>query len=166
MNRKIPPDAFSHYFSLGPGRSYQAVAEHYGVSRRAVSNLADREGWQQRLADLERKARDKVDEKAVESLEEMNTRHLKVMRFIQGKAIEALKAMPIDSAMDAVRAYGITLDKERLIRGEPNERGELSIEEITKRELNAWLIKPDAQVTFAAEAEEGASDGGDRAQAE
>jgi transposase len=143
MNRKIPPDAFSYYFSLGTGRSYQAVAEHYGVSKRAVSNMAEREGWQARLAELERKARDKADEKALETLEDMNSRHLKVLRFIQNKAIEALKAMSIESAMDAVRAYGLSLDKERTIRGEPNERSAISIEEIIKEEMRELLVVVD-----------------------
>ena len=139
MNRKTPPDAFSFYFSLGTGRSYQAVADHYSVSKRAVSNMAERENWQSRLADLERKARDKADEKALETLDEMNGRHLKVLRFIQSKAIETLKSMPIESAMDAVRAYGQTLDRERTIRGEPSERSAVSLEEICKREYAAWL---------------------------
>jgi len=139
MNRKIPPDAFSFYFSLGTGRSYQAVAEHYEVSKRAVSNMAEREGWQARLAELERKARDRVDEKAVETLEDMNSRHLKVLRFIQNKAIEALKATPIESAMDAVRAYGMTLDKERTIRGEPSDRTQVDLAEITREEMRRLL---------------------------
>jgi len=139
MNRKIGADAFSHYFSLGPGRSYQAVAEHFGVSKRAVSNLAQRENWQVKLAELERKARERADEKALDTLEEMNSRHLKVLRFIQGRAIEALKAMPIESAMDAVRAYGLALDKERTIRGEPSDRSVVSFEEICKREYQRWL---------------------------
>ena len=33
--KKIPTDAFDHYFSLGPGRSYQQVADRYGVTKRA-----------------------------------------------------------------------------------------------------------------------------------
>ena len=115
------------------------MAEHYSVSKRAVSNMAERENWQSRLADLERKARDKADEKALETLDEMNGRHLKVLRFIQSKAIETLKAMPIESAMDAVRAYGQTLDRERTIRGEPSERSAVSLEEICRREYAAWL---------------------------
>ena len=40
MNRKIPPDAFAYYFSLGPNRSYLAVAKHFGVSKQAVTKLA------------------------------------------------------------------------------------------------------------------------------
>jgi len=139
MNRKIPPDAFTYYFSLGPTRSYQAVAEHYGVSKRAVTGMAEREGWQERLMELERKAREKADEKVLETLEQMNGRHLKVLRFIQNKAIEALKAMPIDSAMDAVRAFGLSLDKERTIRGEPSDRTQIDLAEVTREEMRRLL---------------------------
>ncbi len=42
-----------HYFSLGPGRSCQALADRYGVSKRAVTALAKRENWQARLAEVE-----------------------------------------------------------------------------------------------------------------
>ena len=51
--KKIPSDAFDYYFSLGPGRSYQQVADRYGVTKRAVTALAKRESWQARLADVE-----------------------------------------------------------------------------------------------------------------
>jgi hypothetical protein len=139
LNRKLPPDAFSFYFSLGPGRSYQEVAKKFEVSKRAVSNLAERENWQARLADLDRKARDKADEKALETLDEMNERHLKVLRFIQGRAIDTLKSMSLDSAMDAIRAYAMSLDKERMIRGEPTDRNVLTVEEICRDEYARWL---------------------------
>jgi hypothetical protein len=139
VNRKIPPDAFTYYASLGPKRSYQAVAEHYTVSKRAVTGLADREKWQERLMEIERKARDKADEKVLETLEEMNVRHLKVLRFIQNKSIEALKSMPIDSAMDAVRAFGLCLDKERTIRGEPSDHSQVDIAQVTRDEMRRLL---------------------------
>jgi len=45
MARKIPADAFDYYASLGPDRSYRAVAERYGVSKRAVTKHAAAEGW-------------------------------------------------------------------------------------------------------------------------
>ena len=141
MNRKIPPDAFEFYFSLGAERSYEALAQKYGVTKRAVSKLAAKERWQERLRDLERKARERADERVLETLEDVSARHLKVLRFIQNKAIEALKSMPLDSAMDAVRAYHSSVEKERLIRGEPSERTEMSLEEITKRELRTLLVR-------------------------
>jgi hypothetical protein len=141
VNRKIPPDAFEQYFSLGPERSYEALAKSCGVSKRAVSKLATKERWQERLRELERKARERSDEKVLETLEDMSARHLKVLRFIQNKAIEALKSMPLDSAMEAVRAYHVSVEKERLIRGEPSDRTEMSLEEITKREMRTLLVR-------------------------
>ena len=139
MNRKLGSDAFTFYFSLGPSRSYQAVAEKYGVSKRAVSNMAEREKWQDRLAELERKARDQAEAKALETLEDMNERHLKVLRFIQGRAIDAMKSMPIESAMDAVRAYTMSVDKERTIRGEPSDRTQIDLAEVTREEIRTLL---------------------------
>ncbi len=51
--RKIPDNAFDFYFGLGPSRSYQAVADEYGVTKRAVTKLATKERWQKRLEELE-----------------------------------------------------------------------------------------------------------------
>lgn len=144
MNRKIPQDAFGFYFSLGVSRSYGAVAEKYGVSKRAVALLASREQWQPRIAELERKARQRTDELALESLEEMNRRHIKVYKFIQNKAIEALKSMPLDSAMNAVRAYERAAEGERLARAEPGDQEGPTIEAVIKREyaLCMRLVEP------------------------
>ena len=73
---KIPPDAFEFYVALGPDRSYQRVADHYDVSKRGVAKHAGRESWPSRLDRIEREVRERSEEKLVESLEKMRTRHL------------------------------------------------------------------------------------------
>ena len=133
MNKKIGSDAFAFYASLGTDRSYEAVAQKYGVTKRAVTDLAGKENWQKRLSKIEREAQEKTDRRVAETLEQMNDRHLKVLKFIQNRSIEALKTMPLESAMEAVRAYTLSLDKERVIRGEPSERSALSVEDIRQR---------------------------------
>ena len=122
MSGRIPPDALEYYLALGPDRSYQKVADHYGVSKRAVTKLAARERWQEKVVELERKARESAEKKALESLEGMNLRHLKSLKIIQGKALEALRTMPLSTAMEAVRALDMAIRQERLIRGEPSDR--------------------------------------------
>lgn len=117
MNRRIPPNAFELYVELGPGRSHQALAEKLDVSKKAVSRCAKRERWQERLEEIERKARERTDEKLVEEIEEMNLRHLKVLRFIQGRSIETMKSLPLTSAKDAVHAFLLSMEKERAVRG-------------------------------------------------
>lgn len=139
MARKIPPDAFEFYFGLGTTRSYQAVADHYGVSKRAITKVATRDGWQQRVDEREEKAREAIDKKAVETLEAMSSRHLKSLRVIQGKALESLKGSSLKSAMDAVRALDLAIKGERLIRGEPSERTALSVEQQIREEYANWM---------------------------
>lgn len=71
MNKKIlSTEAFSYYWGLGPDRSYQAVAEKFEVSKKVITNLALKENWQKRIAEIERKAQEATDKKMVESLEE------------------------------------------------------------------------------------------------
>ena len=112
MARKIPAEALTYYASLGPQRSYQAVAKHYGVSKRAIVTLATKERWQERVVAIEQKARQGAEKRVSETLEEMTTRHVKMLHVIAGKALEALKAMPLDSAIDAVRALAIVIKEE------------------------------------------------------
>jgi transposase len=53
--RKLPSDAFEVY--LGLGRSYQAVADHYGVRKSTVAERAKAQGRQACIDELERTAR-------------------------------------------------------------------------------------------------------------
>ena len=140
MSGRIPPEAFQFYLGLGPDRSYQRVADKFGVSKRAVTKLAMRERWQERVEDLERKAREGAEQKALESLEAMNLRHLKSLKVVQGKALEALRSMPLATAMEAVRALDMSIRQERLIRGEPSDRTAISVEEVIKREYERWMV--------------------------
>jgi hypothetical protein len=117
MRNRIPPDAFEYYHGLGPGRTYAAVAAHYGVSLRGVTKCAVKQDWRGRLARIEADARRKQDEKATEDVAAVDERHLKMSRAIQARALEALKTMPIHSGMSAVRALDVAIKIERAILG-------------------------------------------------
>jgi hypothetical protein len=143
MKRKLPPDAFDFYVGLGISRSYQAVASKFGATKGAVVALAKREGWKERLAQIEAKVRKTSDERAAETLEEIRARHLKAARIIQGKAIEALQSSRLETAMEAVRALELGVRTERLLIGEPTDRNAISVEEIIKREMADLLVFDD-----------------------
>jgi len=138
--RRLPQDAFAFYLALGRVRSYQAVADHFGVDKKTVTNRAVREDWQEKLLEHEKAERDRMEKKAAESIEAMNDRQLKLVSFIQAKAVEALKTLSLDSAMDAVRALQIAIEKERLIRGEPTERSAIDIERKIRSEHERWMV--------------------------
>jgi len=68
--------------SLAASRSYQAVAERFGVTKRAVTNLAKRENWQKRLLQVEAEARERLDQKKVNAQEAVKDRHLRALRMV------------------------------------------------------------------------------------
>lgn len=141
MKRKLPPgEAFDFYVAQGVGRSYSAVADHYGASKGAVTALAKREDWQERLAKIEAEARSKSSEKAVETLEQVNGRHLRIARSLQAKALEAMRNMSLDDAKNVIRALELGVKQERLILGEPSERQAVTIEEKIEREYERWML--------------------------
>ena len=155
MPTKLPFDAFDHYYSLGPGRSYQSVADHYGVTKRAVTKRALKDGWQQRIAEMETRVRENVNKKAEETLEEMTERHLKQLKVMQLKAIETLRAMPLNTAMEAVRSLNLCMTQERNLREDPADQEKNTVEAIIKREYERWL-EPVPETDAAEPSEAGA----------
>ncbi|MCA9319151.1 MAG: hypothetical protein KDB53_00380 [Planctomycetes bacterium] len=136
---KLPSAAFEYYFELGCGRSYQQVADHFGVCKKTVTTRAGKEGWQGRIEAREHEARAVVEKRAVETLADVTERHLKFVRAVQRKAVEGLQKFGLESAMECVRALDIAVKQERLILGEPTERTETDMVAIIKREGERWL---------------------------
>jgi hypothetical protein len=139
MNRRLPPEAFEYYFSLGPDRSYQAVADHYGAAKVTVTRRATEEGWQSRLRKLEQEARDRSEKRIVEEMDAVRDRHVKAARILQAKALEALRNLPPEQAMKAATALAIGWKHELLVLGEPTER-QATVEEVIKREYERWMV--------------------------
>ncbi len=139
-HRKLPDDAFYFYMGLGTNATYEAVAVKYKVSKRTVTALAVKERWQERLLEIQKKASNNTKEKVIESLEAINDRHLKALRVIQQKALEALRAMPLNTALAAVKALDLSIRQERIILGEPADRTAVSIEDVIKREYERWMV--------------------------
>ncbi|MCB9492247.1 MAG: hypothetical protein H6674_09315 [Dehalococcoidia bacterium] len=157
MTRKLPDDAFTFYVGLGPGRSYAAVADRFGVNKKTVTRTALAQRWRERLAEVEAKAREGTHRRLVESLEEVNERHLRMLRAVQQRALEALRSMPLKTAIDAVRSLHDAIKNERLVLGEPNDRTAINVEDLIKREHARWMSEneeDDDPATTAENAEE------------
>ncbi len=143
--KRLPPEAFNFYVELGAGRSYDAVAKRYGVSKVTVVNHATRDRWQERLREAEEKAREEANKKAVDELAAVKERQLTEARILERRAIEALKALPPEKALKAAMMLQIAWKHELLLLGEPSERTELSVEEVTKREIETLLKRVEVE---------------------
>jgi hypothetical protein len=143
--KKLPDEALAVYLAQGAGRSHQAVATHFGVDKKTVTNRAMKENWKGRVAEHDRQRRAEAEKRAGESISAMDERHLKVAGYIQGRSIETLKSMPLDSAMDAVKAYKLAAEMERMIRGRPNEQSVADIEKRIWAEHEQFLVPVDSE---------------------
>ena len=134
MSQRIPIGAFEYYVGLGNDRSYELVASHFHVTKRAITKAAARERWVERLEKIERDAQTRVDEKLTESLEQMRLRHSKMLRAMASRAVKALQEYPLTSGMEGLRAAEAVIKLERLVAGEVTERGATSVELLIKGE--------------------------------
>ena len=139
MTGRIGEDAFEFYVGLGPNRSYEAVAEHYDVNKRSVTRCAKREEWTQRLTDVQRTAREKSDQRLADTIEDMRSRHLTTLKAMHARALTALRQFPLNTGMEAMKAAEMVIKLERLVAGEASDRTAISVEEVTKRELDRWV---------------------------
>lgn len=148
MAGKIDHDAFAFYVALGHDRSYEQVARHYKCSKRAVVNRASKQGWSKRLAAIEEETRKLTDAKIVSEMHAMQLRHENISRAILGRAAKAISEYPLRSGFEGVRAAEIGIKLERLISGQPSERNVVSIEAITKRELERYVAPAQGSLDF------------------
>ena len=139
---RIPAGAYEDYLALGTERSYQALAKRYGVSKTAIVKRAAKERWQERLAELERQARERAEEKAVDEMGAVRERHLKEARFLQARALQALKDLSPEKGIRAAAALSIAWKHELLLLGEPTER-QANVEELIRRETRELLMVVD-----------------------
>ena len=141
---KIPEDAFERYVALGPGRSYQVLADKLGVDKRSIVRLAAKENWTARLATIQEKARAETDKKLVADLQAVRERQLQQARYLQARALTMLKEVPPEKSLKAAAAaLSVSWRQEMLILGEPTERHASTVEEVTKREIETLLLRDD-----------------------
>ena len=139
MNHKIPIDAFAFYVALGADRSYQLVAEHFKVSKRAVQKAANREDWAGRLEAIEKKTRELNDAKLADTMHDRDMRHRKMILAMASRAAKAIQEHTLDSCMDGIKAAEVAIKLERLIAGESSENTSVSIEKLTRDEMARFL---------------------------
>jgi hypothetical protein len=144
MRNRIPhEEAFQYYLALGPSRSYEQVAEKYSVTLRGVTKCAATHKWGDRMRKLDREAQEKTDRAFAESKAETRERHLKMLKAIETRGLQALQKLEIDSAFAGVKAIEIALKMERTIMGEPSAHVGISIQESTRREVESFLARLD-----------------------
>lgn len=113
--------AFAYYASLGPTRTFPAVARTFGVSDTAVRNHAKAEGWEEKVAALDAEAARRAEAKVVRSLEQRMADTIRVADRLRQIALDEEAA--IDPAV-AVRSLPRYVHIELVHAGEATDRVE------------------------------------------
>jgi O6-methylguanine-DNA--protein-cysteine methyltransferase len=128
----MPSDSFERFLALPAGqRSYAELARRLGVSKRSVVARAAKEKWQERLLSVEAEARAKADQKLAETTAAINDRHLRTLRAVQHKALQALTSAPMGTAAQAAATLIAALRAERgvmLAPGDGTPAGDSALE--------------------------------------
>jgi hypothetical protein len=140
MARKVPLDSFAIYVSMQGERSYQAIADRFGVSKRAVQKIADREKWGERLRQIEEDIKQRLDKRLGETLEEIRARHLKLARAIGARAAKGLQEYPVANFTEALKAAESSIKLERMLTGEATERTAVTVEQVTRQEIDRLVV--------------------------
>ena len=143
--QRLPDGAFETYVNLGSGRSYQAIADTYGVHKRTVVRTAEREAWAARLKSIEQRAREAVDEKLALEMQERKLRQRKLVVAMASRAAKALVDYPLTSGMEGIRAAERAIKLERLLDGEATENTSVDIEQVIRRESQELLSVEDEE---------------------
>ncbi len=145
--------AFDVYYRLGLSRSlrslHAALSAEDGPSPslRTLEDWSTRFHWQDRIADLERQARQAEDEARIAAVHEMQDRHAGEALLLQQKGTEWLLEFGAGdvSAEAAIRAIAEGAKLERLARGELPARTENDdspdprLERLTDEELERLI---------------------------
>jgi hypothetical protein len=72
-----------------------------------------------------------------ESLDPVSQRHLKLIRHITAKAVEALRSMPIGTAGEAIRAIDVAIRLERTVLAIDEAESTPSLADTIQQEFDA-----------------------------
>jgi hypothetical protein len=136
--------AFAVYLSLGPDRSLAELAEvlranpaRAGLRRapslRTLEEWSVRGRWQDRIADVDRRAREEAERQHLERLSQYRQRLREEGLLLQQRGIEWLKKKNTDEvkAHEAIRAIDLGHRLEALALGEATQR--ISVEDSDER---------------------------------
>lgn len=134
---------FREYVAQGSGRSYANVAAKFDTTKRRIVRVSKRGNWLARLAVIERDAKVEADRRLTESRAEVDERHLRMIRAIASRGLQGLQAHQFDNARDSARAVEAAVKLERTVLGQPNEHLDVTVQEVTRRELDHFLTTED-----------------------
>jgi len=132
-------EAFEYWYSLND-RSCPEVAEKFGISKRTARRWNLEEEWEEEAENRDQKIFAKVEEKVIETIADMNLRHITSAIRVQDQILDTIDKLTPRSLSEAFSALETAVNIERVAKGEPsdivdevlNERTDLTDKELAE----------------------------------
>ena len=98
------------------------IAERLGIPRPGtIGDWRREDNWEREREVIQQATEERVSQAITETISEMNSRHLREYKLLQGKAVAALQRLDPKTAAEAHAMMDTGIRGERLVRGEPTE---------------------------------------------
>jgi hypothetical protein len=133
---------FVQFVSMGAGRRYGALAKETGVPTSELIRHASKFLWRERIALIHSEVNTRTHEDLVESLADVNKRHVTKLKALQEKAFEFLDKHPLVKAQDAIKLVGMAIKMEREAYGLDKNSEQSRLQDLLEAKLEKLLDAP------------------------
>ncbi|KKN08007.1 hypothetical protein LCGC14_1061000, partial [marine sediment metagenome] len=98
--------------------------------------------WRERIALIHSEVNTRVHEELVESLADVNKRHVSKLRILQEKAMDFLEKHPLTKAQDAIKLVGMAIKMEREAYGLDKNSEQSRLQDLLEAKLERLLENP------------------------
>ncbi len=130
---------FVQYVSMGSGRRYGALAKETGVPTSELIRHATKFLWRERIALIHNEVNSRTHEELVESLAEVNSRHISNLKKLQEKAMRFLEHSPLTKPQDAIKLVGMAIKMEREAYGLDKNSEQSRLQDLLEKKLEKLL---------------------------
>ena len=124
---KLPPDPKTYYTQNPDKPSQRKTAKLYGLGKTTIANRSIKEKWVEKRDQFRSKADAKTEEKAIETISDMNVRHYTALTKVEQQCEDTLDSCKFLTAGEALKGMDMSIKGQRTIKGEPTDRQDLSI---------------------------------------
>lgn len=133
---------FVQFVAQGAGRRYGALAKETGVPTSELIRHASKFLWRERIALIHNEVNTRTHEDLVESLAEVNKRHISKLKLLQEKAMKFLEDHPLTKAQDAIKLVGMAIKMEREAYGLDKNSEQSRLQDLLESKMEKLLALP------------------------
>ena len=105
---------FVQFVGMGPNRKYGSLSKaNGGIPTAELIRHAGKFLWRERIVVIHSEANDRTREELVETIAEINSRHITQLKVMQEKAFEFLKGVVLDKPADGIKLLTLCIKMER-----------------------------------------------------